>query len=191
VVAELLDSIRPLVYDDLANTPDDGRRYEILQGELIISGPPDDTHQLILGRVFARLDAAVAKSEFGSVRLGPRDVRITKHNIVVPDLIAYRTTQRAQATERIFEGAPTFICEITSEDSRRYDLVRKASLYVNSGVDEYWIVDREKQRVLIYQASRGVTDRQIVTEGSIISNNIPGFSIDFADLFAPEGEIGS
>lgn len=186
MVAKLLEYDRPLTLEDLDEIPEDGNRYEILQGELIVSPSPADRHQLILGRLHIWLAAAATSSRFGHVRLGPRDIRLSVNDIVEPDLFAYRSSQRGQSTERVFEGPPAFVVEIMSPSSRKYDQVRKASLYMRSGVDEYWVVDPSANRVMVHLATRAGTNPEIVFEGSLASAVIPGFTVDLAELFAPE-----
>lgn len=186
MVATRVTDDRPLTIEDLDLIPDDGNRYEIMQGELIVSPAPNDTHQLVLGRLHVALAMANTAASFGSVRLGPRDIKLSENNIVEPDLLVYRTSQRVLSNERFFDGAPAFVVEIVSPFSGSRDRVRKAALYMTSGVEEYWVVEPDSKRILVHLASRKGTNPEIVTVGTLDSRVVPGFVVDLDDLFAPE-----
>lgn len=186
MVATNLTDDRPLTIEDLDLIPDDGNRYEIMQGELIVSPVPNDTHQLVLGRLHTELLAAANSSRFGWVRLGPRDVRLSENDVVEPDLYAFRNVQRGQSTERVFYGAPAFVIEIISLSSATNDRVRKASLYMNTEVEEYWVVDPFAKRILVHLLNRKGANPEIFIDRPVRSHILPSFEVDLAELFAPE-----
>ncbi|CAN5620444.1 Uma2 family endonuclease [soil metagenome] len=190
MVATRVTDDRPLTIEDLDLIPDDGNRYEIMQGELIVSPAPNDTHQLVLGRLYIALLSAANLSNFGLVRLGPRDVRLSESDVVEPDLFAFRNVQRGQSTERVFYGAPAFVVEIMSPSSAVNDRVRKASLYMNTKVEEYWVVDPFAKRILVHLLNRQGANPEIFIDRPVRSHIIPTFEVDLTELFAPEPESG-
>ena len=78
---------RRLTYDDLLHMPDDGRRYELIGGELIASTSPDAIHQRVLRWLLRRFDDFVTERQLGEVFCAPLDVRFEPSEVVQPDLI--------------------------------------------------------------------------------------------------------
>ncbi len=175
---------RPLTIDDLYEMPDDGNRYELLQGELIVSPSPGGTHQEVLGELFFLLRSAVRQGNLGKAIIAPFDVQISPNDVVEPDLFYFRHDQANQYTERRFLGAPAFVVEVVSPSSGSIDRVRKASLYVNSGVEEYWIVEPAGNRIIVHDRASGEPSPRIFTAGSLTSRVIPSFTVDLTQLFA-------
>lgn len=175
---------RPLTIEDLEAMPDDGQRYELLQGELIVSPSPGGIHQEILGELFGLLREVVRREKSGKAILAPFDVQISPNDVVQPDLIYIRQSQFGQYSNRRFAGVPAFIIEIVSPSSGHYDRVRKASLYVNSGVEEYWVVEPGNRRVLVHDPTSGQPSPRIINTGTLTARVIPSFAVDLAELFA-------
>jgi Uma2 family endonuclease len=183
MVASTVPTDRPLTIDDLDAMPDDGQRYELLQGELIVSPAPGGVHQEILGELFGLLRDVVRREKSGKVIFAPFDVQLSPNDVVQPDLFYFRNSQSDNYTNRRFSGAPAFIIEVVSPSSGTYDHVRKAALYVNSGVEEYWVVDPASRRMLVHDHSSGEPSPRIITTGTLSSRVIPSFSVDLAELF--------
>jgi Uma2 family endonuclease len=181
MVAQIVESERPWTYADLADLPDDGNRYEILQGELIVSPSPSGRHQIVLGRLHAALYEAVKTSKFGTVFTAPFDVKFSDRNVVEPDLFVISVNQYSQYSDRSFDGAPAFVIEIVSPSSINTDRQRKATLYMEQGVKEYWIVEPDQKRILVHIP--GEQGPRIVIEGALASMVIPSFSVQLTDLF--------
>lgn len=189
MVAAPLEYDRPLTYEDLEGFPNDGHRYELLQGELIVSPSPDGMHQVVLNRLNVALVAAVNAADYGSVIVAPFDIRFSKSNVVQPDLFAFSEAQDEQFKISHFEGAPEFVVEVLSPSSVRYDRIRKADLYMEHGVKEYWIVEPLAKRILVHLAGSTEPQPRIIASGTLASTVIPGFTIDLAKLFAPGSRI--
>ena len=170
--------------DDLASMPDDGQRYELLQGELIVSPAPGGNHQVVLGELYGRLYILLKANPTGRAIFAPCDVRLSQYDLVQPDLIYYRNDQADQYSDNCFSGAPAFVVEVISPSTGRYDRGRKAVLYMNAGVEEYWIIDPVKEHVLIHISAEHNAIPKIVTSGTLTSIVLPAFSIDLAELFA-------
>lgn len=119
---------RPLTYEDLLETPDDGNRYEILGGELIVSPAPTPMHQRVLARLFRLIDRFVQDKNAGELFFAPLDVRFDPHDIVEPDLLFIRRERLDIIDEKLIEGAPDLVVEVLSPSSRGRDRVRKMAL---------------------------------------------------------------
>jgi len=122
--------------DDLAHTPDDGLRYELVDGVLLVSAAPSNLHQIALGELYVLLRAACPPD--ARVMLAPTDFQPTRRRSLQPDLlVAWR---RDVGTEPI--TAPLLLAvEVLSPSTRSVDLLLKHGLYAESGVAAYWVVD--------------------------------------------------
>ena len=141
---------RLLGYADYAALPDDGQRYQLLEGELVMTPSPTRLHQHILREVEFRLLAYVKERGLGELYFAPLDVVLDDHNVVQPDMlfIAHERSDLLQG-ERIL-GAPDLCVEILSSGTERIDRVRKLELYARFGVGHYWIVDPSARTIEEY-----------------------------------------
>jgi Uma2 family endonuclease len=130
-----------LTYEDYAELPNDGRRYEIHEGELSVTPSPGTPHQQIIGNLNDVLRRHVHGAGIGEVFLSPLDVVLSNTTVVQPDLIYVDASRRAVVTRRAIEGAPTLAVEIISPSTPRIDRVTKLQLYAKYRVPWYWIVD--------------------------------------------------
>jgi Uma2 family endonuclease len=117
VTVTLLPQSRPLTADDLESMPDDGHRYELVEGALIVTPAPPRRHQRVLGEVFALLHASCPADL--EVLLAPFDVRLADDTALQPDLLVAR---RADTTERNLPVAPRLAIEVLSPSTRLIDL---------------------------------------------------------------------
>jgi Uma2 family endonuclease len=180
-------SIR-LTYDDLVQLPDDGRRYEIIDGELFVNAAPVPRHQRIVRILLGKFDRHFEEHGGGEVFPSPIDVVFDNENIAEPDLVVISSDRASIIGEKNIQGAPNLCIEVLSESTRRLDEIHKRKLYERSGVDEYWIVDPVLESVKIYRHRAGVYERaaEISTEtgGAITTPLFPELSIDVAAVFA-------
>jgi len=144
-----------LTYRDYAALPDDGRRYQILDGELFVTAAPGTRHQIILMRLSAQLHAHVSSHRLGLVLPGPADVILADTSIVQPDILFVATDRQALVSARGIEGAPTLGVEILSPTTADVDRRRKRDLYARYGVPYYWIVDADARVIEMYRLTAG------------------------------------
>ena len=130
-----------MTYQDYAALPDDGRRYEIHDGELSVTPAPGRTHQAIVGRLFALLLEHVTTRALGEVYVAPFDTILSSTTIVQPDIVFVATDRLTVLAEHGVEGAPTLVVEVISPSTIRIDRTTKLSLYARHGVPHCWIVD--------------------------------------------------
>ena len=119
---------------DLAHTPDDGNRYELIDGTLLVTPSPIRRHQRASGRLHIALAAACPPDL--EVIAAPFDVHLTDDTVVEPDLLV--TTV---ADDRYLQGAPLLAVEVLSPATRRVDLTLKKACYEAAGCPSYWVVD--------------------------------------------------
>jgi Uma2 family endonuclease len=140
--------------DELHSLPDDGNKYELIDGELFVTPAPTDEHETIAARLTRILDPYVALHGLGFV-YRPRAVVRTgsrkKKSEVEPDLMVRQPQSRRKAQ---WEDAPIpiLVVEIESPYTRRRDHMQKRDHYMKIGVREYWIVDPEEQGILQIRA---------------------------------------
>ena len=171
-------------YDDLADTPDDGNRYEIINGELIVSRSAYVNHQRVVGRLTLTLSRFVDARQLGEVFISPLDVVLSPYNSVQPDLFFIARDRLPHLMGRVITGAPDLAVEVLSERSRRIDLVRKKALYAMAGVQEYWAVDPQHRAVTVFTLAHGLYEVVEIRDGVARSLLLPGFEVNIPELFA-------
>lgn len=123
-------------------------RYELMNGEIIALAAPTLEHQDIVGGLYTELRSFI-KSGGGKCKpfISPADVVLDYFNVVQPDLFVVCNPDKLD--DKRCNGAPDFVIEVASSN-RSTDFTRKLTLYAESGVREYWIVDPMYKRVVVY-----------------------------------------
>ena len=152
-------------HDSSRTLPDDGHRYELVDGVLIVSPSPRMLHQRAVGNLHLQLrEACPADLE---VFLVPFDVVLARDTVLEPDLLVAR---RADLTERNLPAVPVLAVEVLSPSTRRFDLLLKRSRLEAAGCEHYWVVDADEPSVLAWrlvdgrysEASRAAGDEPFV-----------------------------
>ena len=127
--------------------PDDGKRYELIDGELFVTPAPSDVHQLVVGTLHARLRAYLRPFPVARALMSPSDVRRAdrRKNRVQPDVFAVRLTNASRPPYPFEQSDLLLAVEAESRSTRAYDHQTKRKLYLANGVAEYWIVSPETQ----------------------------------------------
>ncbi|MBI4634927.1 MAG: Uma2 family endonuclease, partial [Candidatus Rokubacteria bacterium] len=144
-----------LTYREYAALPDDGRRYEIHDGDLSVTPAPGLAHQKISQRLFDVLFHHVQARGLGEIYYAPVDVILSDRSVVQPDIVFVENSRRGVLGPRGIEGAPTLAVEIMSPSSTLTDRATKHQLYARHGVPYYWIVDPEARAVEAYGLGPG------------------------------------
>lgn len=142
---------RRLTYDDYRSIPDDGQRYEIIDGEVFVSPSPSLQHQHASAAMYLHLVAAVPATL--RVYYAPIDVVLGLHDIVQPDLVV---AALPQLSSRGIEGVPHLVVEIVSPGRPDYDRTIKARRYARFGVPHFWIVDPRARTLECFMLQDGV-----------------------------------
>jgi Uma2 family endonuclease len=172
-------------YEDLRLMPDDGQRYEVIDGDLLVTPSPTTTHQTLSKRIQFALMQQIELRGLGQVFNAPIDVIFSRTLTVQPDLLVVRTERANCITERGVEAAPDLVIEILSPSTEQNDRERKAKLYASEGVPEYWIVDTAQRCIEVYQLSdTGYALLGMFGPGTRVESR--GFELDLAidPLFA-------
>jgi Uma2 family endonuclease len=160
-MSRVFDRLPPsdLTYENYVRLPDDGRRYEILDGELEVSPAPSPKHQGVSRNLLVALHGHVQRRGLGTVYCAPIDVILARDSVVQPDLVFVAAGRVSIVTERAIEGPPDLAVEILSSWSDQRDRVTKVELYARYGVRHYWIVDPDTRMLEMYEPRRGAPRR--------------------------------
>ena len=146
-----LPQSRPLTRDDLETMPDDGHRYELLDGILIVSPAPRPRHQEAVASLLVVLRQAAPRDLL--VLTAPLDVALTNDTVLQPDVLVAR---RSDFSERDLPTAPLLAIEVLSPHTRRFDLLLKRDRLQTAGCPSYWVVDVDESSIIAWQLVDGV-----------------------------------
>lgn len=140
--------------EDLAAMPDDGRRYELHDGEIYVSPAPVPDHQLVSSEMHDFLRRAT-RAGYGVVLAAPIEVKLRQGRVVQPDLIFIRRERLGIIGETQIVSAPDLVVEIVSPPSRKRDLGWKLRAYEAEGIPFYWVLDPRGTLVLPHALQDG------------------------------------
>jgi Uma2 family endonuclease len=134
-------------YSDLVSWPDDGRRYELYDGEVYVAPAPMPRHQVTLLELVGRL-WRYAERDGGLVLPAPIDIVFDERNVLQPDIAYFSAARRHHVRpDAVIRVAPDLVAEVVSPGSVRNDLGRKKAAFARFGVPEYWVVDPQISRI--------------------------------------------
>jgi Uma2 family endonuclease len=134
-------------YAYYAALPEDGHRYEIVDGVLYMSPSPSDAHQNVSVWLSHYLVIHVKLAGLGQVRAAPFDVELAPHTIVQPDIMVILNEHLSRITSTCIKGAPDLVVEILSPGTASYDRTGKQRAYAQAHVMEYWLVDPDEETI--------------------------------------------
>jgi len=173
-----------LTYEDYVLLPNDGKRYEILEGELTVTPAPSTKHQTASENLFVLLSQYIKERDLGKLFHAPIDLILESTSVLQPDLLFVSKARQHIITERAIEGAPDLVIEILSPTTSRTDRVTKAQIYARHSVPAYWIVDPEGEAIEIYLLELDVYRLAATLEGKI-----PMFAPPFKELEIAATEV--
>jgi Uma2 family endonuclease len=173
-----------LTYHDYLLLPDDGKRYEILEGELYITPSPMTRHQLIAFRLSHVFMAYLETHPIGTGLAAPCDVILSETDVVQPDLFVVLHGGIARITDKNVQGPPDLVVEILSPGTSARDRDLKRKRYEYFRVREYWLVDPDANSIetLTLQGDRFVRLNLFTPPASCTSPLFPDLKIDLAWL---------
>jgi len=173
---------------DIELLPDNGKRYEVIDGELYVSKQPHWHHQFISGQLWGVLQAWSNQTKLGLANFAP-GVIFDDDDDVVPDVVWISRKRLATSlqSDGKLHSAPELAIEVLSPGSinERRDRETKLKLYSRRGVLEYWVVDWRKHSLEVYRRERAaLTLIATLYEGDILESPLlPGFSCQISQLF--------
>lgn len=176
---------RPFTVEDYDLLPE-GSRYQLIDGELLMSPSPSALHQRILGALFFALQQYLHSHPNGLVLLSPFDVQLSNLDVFQPDLCWFSSGRRSRVTPQRALGAPDLVVEILSPRTAHYDLQLKRPLYARDGVRELWLIDPDQHSLALYCLADdpGQPAAILLPPAVLTTALLPGFSLPLAQLFA-------
>jgi Uma2 family endonuclease len=170
-------------YEEYARL-DDEKRYEIIDGELLMAPAPDTWHQDWSKKLFRRLDRFVMDRQLGEVFYAPVDVVLDTENVVQPDLLYIAKANLSILQVRGVFGAPDLLVELISPSSVRRDRYVKKALYARFGVKEFWLVDTANKALEVWKLQNRRFELHCMVEerGKVSSFVLGGFEFDLAEI---------
>ena len=176
-----------LTYNDLMAIPTEreGDRHELIDGELIVTPSPAPIHQIVSRNLFRLLDRHVEAGDLGSVLYAPLDIRFTRHDVLIPDIIFIARDRLQIIGDVAIVAPPDLVVEILSPGTRRRDLKIKRALYARFGVQEFWIVDPYERSVqVLTRAGDAYEAIPLAEDRTIRSRVLPHIHMTLAMIFA-------
>ena len=171
-------------YEDYCNMPED-ERYELIDGELIMTAAPRRVHQGTSRNISTPLHIFVKANRLGEMYYAPTDVLLSDTNVVQPDILFVSRERSHILADEGIRGAPDLVIEVLSPSTAQLDKVRKRELYARYRVPEYWQADADDRIVLVLTLEGG----EYATAGvygmgeTLVSPLLAGFRLDVDDIF--------
>ncbi len=176
-------------YEDYKRLPEDGRRYEIVEGVLHVTAAPNFDHQYTVMQLVTCLDRFVKDRHLGMILVAPFEVYLSDAAPVVqPDVLFIASERVPEPGAAGFSGAPDLVVEVLSPSTARNDRVVKFTAYEQAGVREYWLADPRTRSVEVYGLSDGEMYElwgQYTVEEELSSGLLEGLSLPVKELFVP------
>lgn len=181
----------PVTAAEREELPDD-RRTELIDGILYDMASPSMPHQDICAGIWSQLNECIRKNHsVCHAYMAPADVCLDKdeYTVVQPDV--FIVCDRSQITRKNIQGAPAFILEVLSPSTEKKDKEVKLQKYINAGVREYWLIDPDRRKVIVFDMTGGEASVKNHTEETAAKkeaapkesrNTYDVFIYDFSDL---------
>ena len=172
-------------YEDYAKLPDYSR-YELIDGEFIVTPSPAEEHQDVSFELTLRLGLFLREHKIGRAYAAPFVVIFDRWNVCQPNLLFVSNERASIISSAGVLGAPDLTMELLSHSTEKYDLTKKKDLYERFGVREYWIFNPLEHSIDIL-ANRNGSFELIFSgrgKGVAVSEVRPGFAVDIEKLFA-------
>jgi Uma2 family endonuclease len=169
----------------LERLPDDGRRRELIRGELIDMSPTNSRHGRVVGRLGARVVDYAFEHDLGDVYVGDTGWQLEYNNdtVLAPDISFVRKERLEQVNEEGFGRTyPDLAIEVLSPSNTAAEMMLKLEIYFRCGVSAVWIVDPKRQRAEIHRSRQPVV-RLGLDDALEDADLLPGFSLKLRDLF--------
>jgi Uma2 family endonuclease len=174
-----------LTYDDYRRLPEDGRRYELLEGNLHVTPAPLTIHQRVSRNLEFVLHEHVRNRDLGEVLDAPVDVILGRTTVLQPDLLFVERGRLGMISERGIEGPPQLVVEILSPSTEETDRGPKQHLYARYGVRYYWIADPVARTLTEMRRERNaytVVATHCVPE-RVTTELFPDLVVDLGEIF--------
>jgi Uma2 family endonuclease len=175
-----------LTYEDYALLPQDGRRWELVAGDLVVSPAPTSQHQAVVFELSGQFREQLRNRKLARVLPSPIDVIFDETNTVQPDLVVVKLARKSIITRRGIDGVPDLVVEVVSPHNPAQDLVLKRHLYERFRVPEYWLVDPDERsvQVLSLEGRSYVETVSLRVKGVVRSQVFRSLKVSLEEVFA-------
>lgn len=173
-----------LTYRDLDDTPEDGNRYEVIDGALYVTPFPGEPHQNVIRNLQFVLESHVRANRLGKVYGPGLKVVLDEPTGVGPDLVFISTARMSNMREDGFYGPPDLVVEVLSSKPK-LDTYVKFETYAASGIAHYWIADPRRRILDVFALEMGRYERlvEMKERGLFEPKLFPGFGFEVSDLW--------
>jgi Uma2 family endonuclease len=162
----------PLTRDDLESLPDDGYRYELVDGVLLMSPSPRPVHQRAVARLLVALSANCPREL--EVLPAPVDVVLADDTVLIPDVVI---GHRDRFTERGLDGPPVLSVEVISRSSRLIDTKLKPARLAEARCPHYWVVDPGIPQLRCYRLVGDAYAEHVIVTGEEVADIVDPFPV--------------
>lgn len=172
-------------YEDYLELPDDGNRYELIDGELYMSTTPTPNHQFIADNFLVALSNYLKKNPIGKVVSAPLEVFFSETNLAQPDVMFISKARLNIIKPAQVKGAPDLVIEVLSPSTEKRDRTVKLKMYARFGVLEYWLPKEKTATVEIFRLLDGelVPVVRLGKSDVLTSPLFPGLEIPLDEIF--------
>ncbi len=166
--------------------PEDGNRYEVIGGRLVMSPPPKTGHQAVSMQLALQLGHWAKRTGAGKVFAAPLALILPNTaSYLEPDLLFVAREHRSIITPDHVQGPPDLVVEILSPGSLRADWVDKKAVYEKALVPRYWVVDPEAKTLTAFQLDEGryQLEGRYAGEASFTPEGLPDLTVDLAAVW--------
>lgn len=177
------NTLRRWTRDEVLALPDDRNRYELFEGELLVSPSPKGPHQRAVWKLYVLLHSYVSRHGLGLTGLAPADLDFGTGEVAQPDLFVVVLIDGREPVEWPEFGIPLLIAEVLSPSTAKHDRITKRSFFQRRGVAHYWIIDLDARLVEHWRPGDErpeILDRQVAWQPD---PQVPPLMIDLPEYF--------
>jgi Uma2 family endonuclease len=171
--------------DDYLSLPDDGKRYQVIAGDLVMTPAPETKHQIVLMRLARILADFLEENDLGQILIAPCDVVLSPEDVVQPDIFFVSAERKHIVGEKNVIGAPDLVIEVLSPSTEEWDRRAKMAVYSRSRVKESWIVDPDSECIEMRVLQKNAWKRaRIFGKKEVLTTSLlPGCRVPIAKIF--------
>jgi len=172
-------------YQEYRTLPETGPRYQLIEGDLLMSPSPNFFHQTLVYNLALILGQFAKTHALGLVRVAPLDVILTEEDVVQPDIVYVSNARKGIIAPEGLRGAPDLCVEVLSASTRDLDSQAKRVLYARHGVAELWLVDPDARTIELFrlQEQPHAPTRVFRADETLTTALLPGLEVKLAEVF--------
>lgn len=154
-ISPVVKTKKRISYAEYRALPEDGNRYEVIGGELLMTAAPFLNHQRVSKNLQFLLETYIRTNNWGELFNAPVEVYLGEEEFLQPDLVCISQARLGMLRDKNIHGAPDLVVEILSPSTARYDRVLKMNAYAKHQVEHYWIIDPDARTLEAFELEKG------------------------------------